>query len=158
MSDPDRTGLRVVLQLASETLAGVPAEADFMRWAGAAGAGLPEGTEVAVRVCDETESAALNSRYRGKSGPTNVLSFPAELPPGVDLPLLGDLVICAPVVAREAAEQQKDPLAHWAHMVVHGILHLRGHDHVEAAEAARMEALEVSILADLGLPDPYNGD
>jgi probable rRNA maturation factor len=76
----------------------------------------------------------------------------------VDLPLLGDLVICAPVVAREAAEQQKDPLAHWAHMVVHGILHLRGHDHVEAAEAARMEALEVSILADLGLPDPYNGD
>jgi probable rRNA maturation factor len=131
----------------------IPAEADFQRWAVAAG---PEGVaEVAIRVVDETESAALNQTYRHKAGPTNVLSFPCEAPPGVPNDLLGDLVICAPVVEREAQDQGKTAEAHWAHMVVHGVLHLRGYDHVEPDEAERMEALEVALLSRLGYPNPY---
>lgn len=97
----------------------------------------------------------LNRDYRGKSGPTNVLSFPADLPPELALPLLGDIVVCAPVVAREAAEQGKPLAAHWAHMAVHGCLHLLGHDHVEEADAVAMETLESTILAQLGFPCPY---
>lgn len=99
---------------------------------------------------------ALNARYRGRDYATNVLSFPAELPPGVDVPLLGDIVVCAPVVAREAAEQHKAPRAHWAHMLVHATLHLLGHDHEQPHDATRMEALETRILAALGFPDPYH--
>jgi probable rRNA maturation factor len=97
----------------------------------------------------------LNARYRHGDYATNVLSFPAELPAGVDLPLLGDIVVCAPVVNREAAAQRKAPRAHWAHMLVHGTLHLLGHDHERAREAARMEALEKRVLAGLKFPDPY---
>ena len=93
--------------------------------------------------------------WRGKQGPTNVLSFALTLPPGVDANELGDVVVCAPVVAREAAQQDKPPAAHWAHMVVHGVLHLVGHDHKLAPDAQRMETLETEILARLGFPDPY---
>jgi len=111
--------------------------------------------ELCVRVVDEPEMRALNARYRKKDYPTNVLSFPADLPAGVDLPLLGDIVVCAPVVNREAAAQHKAVRAHWAHMLVHGTLHLLGHDHQRPREAARMEALETRILAALRFPDPY---
>lgn len=115
--------------------------------------------ELVIRIVDRDESRRLNHRFRGLDKPTNVLSFPFEPPPGLpsDLPgpPLGDLVICAPVVAAEAAEQGKAPDAHWAHMVVHGVLHLLGYDHLNEPQADRMEGLEREILAGLGYPDPY---
>lgn len=110
-----------------------------------------------IRVVDETESAALNQQFRDKSGATNVLAFPPEesVMPGAELPQLGDIAICGAVVAREAAEQGKPLEAHWAHMVVHGCLHLLGFDHMTDAEAAEMEARECELLGQLGIPDPY---
>ncbi len=112
--------------------------------------------ELSLRLVDEAESADLNQRYRGKAGPTNVLSFPFEPPPGArGRRYLGDLAICAPVVVREAAEQAKAPEAHWAHLVVHGVLHLLGYDHLDEAMALVMETLETRILGDLGFPPPY---
>ncbi len=134
---------------------GVPDPSIVHRWVTAALADHPGDAELAVRIVDEAESAALNSHYRHKPGPTNVLSFPAELPEVVDVPLLGDLVICAPVVAREAREQGKGADAHWAHMLVHGTLHLLGYDHVDEDGARRMEALETRIITGLGFPPPY---
>jgi probable rRNA maturation factor len=116
--------------------------------------------ELTLRIVDQEESAALNSRYRGKRGSTNVLSFGADRPPGAagaELLPLGDIVICAAVVQREAREQGKPATAHWAHMVVHGVLHLQGYDHETRAEAATMEARERELLAALGFPDPYSG-
>jgi probable rRNA maturation factor len=110
---------------------------------------------VSVRIVDTEEGQALNLQYRGRDYATNVLSFPVELPPGVNLPLIGDLVICAPVVAREAAEQGKKPADHWAHLTIHGTLHLLGYDHIDEAEAETMEALETRVLAGLGIADPY---
>jgi probable rRNA maturation factor len=110
--------------------------------------------EITLRLVDEPESQALNRAYRGIDRPTNVLSFSYDPPPGSDA-LVGDLVICAPVVAREATAQGKAPEAHWAHLVVHGTLHLLGHDHQNDEEAREMESLEVQILAELGFPDPY---
>jgi probable rRNA maturation factor len=136
---------------------GVPATASFRRWVEAAlrGARRRKPAELAIRIVGDDEGRALNAQYRGRDYATNVLSFPAELPPGVDLPLIGDLVICAPVVAREADEQAKPAAHHWAHLTVHGVLHLLGYDHIDEAEAERMEALETRILAGLGVPDPY---
>ena len=135
--------------------AGVPPEAEIVHWARAAlGTSMRTGG-VAVRIIGEAESRALNAQYRRKDAPTNVLSFPAELPKGVPLQEFGDLAICASVVAREAAEQGKPAEAHWAHMVVHGCLHLLGFDHEREESAAVMEPLETKILADLGYPDPY---
>jgi probable rRNA maturation factor len=136
---------------------GVPASASFRRWVEAAlkGARRRKATEVAIRIVDADEGQALNLQYRGRDYATNVLSFPVELPPGVDLPLIGDLVICAPVVSLEAAEQGKKPADHWAHLTIHGTLHLLGYDHVDDAEAEAMEALETKVLAGLGIADPY---
>jgi probable rRNA maturation factor len=111
--------------------------------------------EVSVYIVDEDESQDLNSQYRGKENPTNILSFPADIPEEVGIPLLGDLVICAPVVEREAQEQQKTVDAHWAHMLVHGSLHLLGFDHIEDDEAELMEALETNIITGLGFSAPY---
>ena len=111
--------------------------------------------ELSLRVVDEAEGHELNRQYRHRDKATNVLSFPADLPAGVDLPLLGDLVICAPVVSFEAQAQNKALMAHWAHMVVHGILHLKGYDHQDDAEANTMENLETEILTQLGYPAPY---
>lgn len=135
---------------------GVPAPASFKRWAEAACRGRIKRADIAIRVVDEREGRHLNHHYRGKDYATNVLSFPAELPEGVTLPLLGDLVICAPVVAREAAEQGKPLNAHYAHLTVHGVLHLLGLDHEDEREAEAMEAIERAILADLGHADPYS--
>jgi probable rRNA maturation factor len=132
-----------------------PEEPDLRRWIEAALAGRCEVAEVSVRLVEEQEMAALNFQYRGKPGPTNVLSFPAELPPGVQCPLLGDIVICPDVVDREAREQHKTGAQHWMHMLVHGSLHLLGFDHVEEVDARRMEALESQILQDHGYPNPY---
>jgi probable rRNA maturation factor len=140
--------------------AGVPAAASFRQWVEAAlrGAKRRRATELSIRVVDADEGRTLNRDYRGKDYATNVLSFEAELPPGLALPLIGDIVICAPVVAREAAEQGKPPRDHWAHLTVHGVLHLLGYDHLEEAEAEAMEALETRVLARLGIPDPYAED
>lgn len=135
--------------------ADLPTEAEFRAWVEAALAGRRERASLALRLVDEAEGRALNRDYRGRDYPTNVLSFPAELPPDIPLPLLGDLVICAPVARREAIEQGKPALAHWAHLTVHGVLHLLGHDHQTEAEATEMEALETEILARLGFADPY---
>ena len=114
--------------------------------------------EVAVRLTDDAEVHTLNRDFRGKDKPTNVLSFPFECPPGVELPLLGDLIICRQVVEREASEQNKPLLAHWAHMVVHGSLHLLGYDHIDDEEADEMEALEVEFMQALGYDNPYQDD
>lgn len=139
--------------------AGLPSAEQLRRWAEAALL-APDGEhELTVRIVDEAESAALNATYRHKNGPTNVLSFPFEAPiPEVDTGLLGDVVLCAPVVAREAAAQGKSPEAHWAHLLVHGVLHLQGHDHQQAEQALAMERLEIRILNELGYPDPYGDD
>jgi probable rRNA maturation factor len=134
---------------------GLPAAVSFRRWAEAAARGRIRRGDLAIRVVDTKEGRALNHHYRGKDYATNVLSFPVELPEGVDLPMLGDLVICAPVVAREAKEQGKPLAAHYAHLTVHGVLHLLGLDHEDSREAEAMEQLEREILAELGLPDPY---
>ena len=137
--------------------AGLPSSTSFRRWVAAAlrGAKFRKPAELAIRIVDTDEARALNNDYRGKDYATNVLSFPAELPPELKLPLLGDLAICAPVVLREASEQGKSPKDHWAHLTVHGVLHLLGYDHIEENEAEAMEALETSVLAGLGIADPY---
>jgi len=134
---------------------GIPSPQSFRRWAAAALDGRIREADLAIRLVDDREGLALNRHYRGKDHPTNVLSFPADLPDGVTLPLLGDLVICAPVVAREAAEQNKRVNAHYAHLTVHGILHLLGWDHEDEREAECMEQLEREILATLDIADPY---
>lgn len=142
-------------------IADVPAEAQFLRWAQAAidGADVEfdqdEPYELTIRIVDAAESQQLNRDYRGKDYPTNVLSFPFEAPPEVDVAILGDLAICADVVKKEAQEQRKDVVAHWAHMVIHGTLHLLGYDHIEDDEADQMEALEIKLLAGFGITDPY---
>lgn len=137
--------------------AGLPAPASFRRWVAAAlaGARRRRPTELSIRIVGSAEGRALNRHYRGRDYATNVLSFPAELPAGVALPLLGDLALCAPVLAREARAQGKPLRDHYAHLTVHGVLHLLGHDHDDDAAAEAMEALESRILAGLGVPDPY---
>lgn len=132
-----------------------PVEADFIRWAEAALRQVSEDCELSIRVVDEDESAELNSSYRNKTGPTNVLSFPFDAPIELEPRLLGDLVICAPVVEREAQQQQKAVFDHWAHMVVHGCLHLLGYDHIDTDEAEQMEALEIEILQSMKINNPY---
>ena len=135
---------------------GLPSSTSFRRWVAAVlrGAKHRKPAELAIRIVDTDEARALNNAYRGKDYATNVLSFPAELPPELKLPLLGDLAICAPVVLREAREQGKPPKDHWAHLTVHGVLHLLGYDHIEENEAEAMEALETRILSGLGIADP----
>ena len=145
------------LQLAS-TASGLPTAPQFQQWLEAAILPFQPEAEVTVRIVDNSESQQLNFDYRGKDKPTNVLSFPFQCPPGIELPLLGDLVICAPVVAQEATEQDKPLIAHWAHMVVHGSLHLLGFDHINDDDAEQMEAEEVTILQQLGFANPYLSD
>jgi len=143
------------LQIACENSKGLPAESDFQKWLDVVLPQFQEESEVTIRIVDDAESHELNMTYRGKDKSTNVLSFPFEAPPGMELPLLGDLVICRQVVEKEAQEQQKELLAHWAHMVVHGSLHLLGYDHIIDEEADEMESIEIDIMQSLGYPDPY---
>lgn len=135
----------------------LPREVDFRAWVAAALAGERPDAEVCIRLVDAAEGRALNREYRGRDYATNVLSFPVELPPGVASPLLGDLAICVPVVLAEARDADREPRAHFAHLTVHGILHLLGHDHEAEPQAEAMEARETAILAELGFPDPYGG-
>ena len=138
-----------------------PSAEDFRRWVAAALKERHSDTEVSIRIVDSAESQTLNHQYRGKDKPTNVLSFPTDFPAGVEVPLLGDLVICQPIVEQEAAEQHKLLSAHWAHLTIHGTLHLLGYDHIEDTEADIMEAMETKILTTMGYPPPYetsNGD
>ena len=114
--------------------------------------------EVTIRITDQEESQQLNFDYRGKNKPTNVLSFPFEAPEHIQLPLLGDLVICAQVVEQEAKNQHKELESHWAHMVIHGCLHLLGYDHAEDHEAEQMEQLEVALMSELGYNNPYDAN
>ncbi|MCU7934222.1 MAG: rRNA maturation RNase YbeY [Candidatus Thiodiazotropha sp. (ex Dulcina madagascariensis)] len=147
--------LQLEIQQATGMLADLPSEQEFRRWVEAA---LPQRdgpVELVIRLVDEPESRRLNRDYRGKDSPTNVLSFPFEAPPEAPLPLLGDLVICVPTLVREAVEQGKTLPAHWAHLVVHGVLHLLGYDHLSDDEAQVMEEQERKILQDLHFPDPY---
>lgn len=137
-----------------------PDTRQFHHWASAALLDEPTATQaepaqLAIRLVDVAESTALNGQYRHRSGPTNVLSFPSQAPRELAGLLLGDLVICAPLVTQEATQQGKTELAHWAHLTVHGCLHLQGLDHLHNHEAERMEALERRILEQLGFPDPY---
>ncbi|AMB85144.1 rRNA maturation factor [Pseudomonas agarici] len=149
--------LELDLQLASA--APTPSENDLRTWCELALRQRSADSELTIRLVDEAEGRELNHTWRQKDYATNVLSFPADVPDELlDIPLLGDLVICVPVVAREAAEQGKALDAHWAHLVIHGCLHLLGYDHIDDAQAEEMEALERELLAELGHPDPYIDD
>ncbi|WCP66425.1 rRNA maturation RNase YbeY [Vibrio tubiashii] len=143
------------LQLAVEDEKGLPSFEDIHLWLSSAVTKFQPQAEVTVRLVDEQESHQLNHDYRGKDKPTNVLSFPFEAPPGIEMDLLGDLIICRQVVEREAVEQNKPLMAHWAHMVVHGSLHLLGYDHIDDDEAEEMESLETEIMQSMGFEDPY---
>ena len=145
--------LDLEIQYPEEGTAGLPDEAAFTRWVRAA---LGErSTGLTLRLTDAGEMADLNQQYRGKAYATNVLSFPLEFPMDTGIPYIGDIVICPEVVEREAAEQHKPLDAHYAHLTVHGVLHLLGYDHETDDEALEMETLETQILARLGYPDPY---
>lgn len=151
--------LELDLQLVADGV-WTPSQTDLARFGAAALGGRRERAELTIRVVDEQESRALNLRFRGQDKPTNVLSFPFDPPPGLVeadpvFDLLGDLVICASLVQREALEQGKEELAHWAHLVVHGVLHLLDYDHLNEDDAAEMEGLETAILQGLGFPPPY---
>ena len=147
----------VDIQHASEP-EGSPSTREIQDWVRAATDTRRQYAEVSIRIVDEAEISELNRRYRHKDGPTNVLSFATDFADSPETPLLGDIVICAPVVAREAAQQQKTPLAHWAHMVIHGTLHLLGFDHTNEQDAEQMEALETEIMTKLQFPPPYQSD
>ncbi len=135
--------------------AGQPDQQQIQLWIDTALEGYDQDTEIVVRIVGEQESAELNEQYRHKSGPTNILSFPVDLPEAIELDLLGDLVICAPVLAKEALEQDKILSHHWAHIVVHGVLHLLGYDHIDDAEAELMETKEIAVLNKLHIKNPY---
>ncbi|WP_445946334.1 rRNA maturation RNase YbeY [Shewanella sp.] len=146
--------LNLDLQIAVENNQ-LPSQADFDTWVRTALGNTLDTAELTIRLVEIAESQALNLGYRGKDKPTNVLSFPFEAPPGMELPLLGDLVICVAVVEQEALEQNKPLQAHWAHMVIHGCLHLLGYDHIIDQEADEMESLETQLIEGLGFSNPY---
>ena len=142
------------LQIVTE-ISAYPELQQFQQWVDAALSGREADAEIVIRLVDEQESGELNQQYRHKPGPTNILSFPFEAPPGIPLDLLGDLVICAPLIVQEAVQQNKVAEHHWAHITVHGVLHLLGYDHIEDPDAEQMEALEIDILKKLNIANPY---
>lgn len=146
--------IEVELQIASQAKT-LPHPSQVREWVSVGLWGRVDTAELVIRIVDEEESAALNMEYRDKKGPTNVLSFPYEPTPGVASRYLGDIVICAPVVEAEANSYDKPILAMWAHMVIHGTLHLLGYDHENEADAEEMEGIETDILIKLGFPPPY---
>ena len=156
--------MKVIIELinaCSDTM--LPAQQDFQIWtetalaalASTQGSALPKKNELSIRVIDEAESASLNENYRQKQGPTNILSFPYSGIPGTGINLLGDLAICSPLVRKEATEQEKTIQAHWAHLTIHGVLHLKGYDHEDYSTAEQMESLEITIMETLGYTNPY---
>lgn len=146
--------LKVILQNRTRHF-NTPSKKQFQQWAQAALLADHHAAELTIRIVNSDESAELNQNYRGKNGPTNVLSFSYEPLPGAEIHSLGDLVLCAELVESEAKTQGKTSLAHWAHLTVHGALHLQGYDHVRLSDAKKMEKLEARILQDLGFSDPY---
>lgn len=148
---PSRIGLEVQRATRWQPL---PSDTQFELWVRTALRDL-EAAELTIRIVDREESRKFNRQYRGKDAPTNVLSFPADLPAEVEVNLLGDILICAPLVAQEAREQGKLEQAHWAHLTIHGVLHLLGHDHQETADAEIMEGIEIALLEALGIANPY---
>lgn len=157
MQQKNKTMIDLDLQIACDDK-NLPSQAQFELWLNAVLATRKPDAEVTIRLVEPDESQSLNSEYRGKDKPTNVLSFEFDAPPMIEINLLGDLVICATIIEREAQEQQKALHDHWAHMVVHGALHLLGFDHIVEEEALEMESLEKQILATLGIDDPYRDD
>ena len=157
---PSDIELQLDVQLAVENDSNLPTEEQLTLWATAALLNRTEyeEPELTIRIVDEEESQQLNHEYRGKDKPTNVLSFPFEAPAHVPIPLLGDLIVCKQVVEREAIEQGKTLTSHWAHMIIHGCLHLLGYDHIEDQEAEEMEGIERVVMAELGYEDPYSED
>ncbi|WP_191602996.1 rRNA maturation RNase YbeY [Marinomonas algicola] len=147
--------LELDLQIATQDSSNLPSQTQFEDWVNVALPTIGDEFEVTIRIVDLEESQSLNHEYRGKDKPTNVLSFPFEAPPGLELPLLGDLVICRQVVENEAIEQEKPVFNHWAHLVIHGILHLRGYDHIDDVDAEEMESMEIDLLTLFSIPNPY---
>ncbi len=146
--------IELELQIASNAQT-LPHPSQFREWVGSTLSERMDEAQLTIRIVDEEEMTELNETYRKKQGPTNVLSFPADINPEFEMPLLGDIVICASVVQRESSDAEIDLLAHWAHMVVHGTLHLLGYDHIQKDDAELMEALEEEILTEMGYPAPY---
>lgn len=146
--------IKLDLQIISKANS-VPSRKQLQHWITAALKNRSNKNEITIRIVDTAESAKLNKKYRHKNGPTNILSFPFETPPELKSKLLGDIVICAPLVAKEAKLQGKTLQAHWAHLVIHGVLHLLGYDHIKKKAAEKMEKLETQILQKLNFPDPY---
>ena len=139
---------KLAVQYAVSDSKNCPTRSQFRRWVKAA---LSQSAEIVIRLVDEVEGQQLNHQFRGKDYATNVLTFADH-----DIqPLLGDIVLCAPVIQQEAQQQHKQLQAHYAHMTIHGILHLQGYDHLDDSEAAEMEQLEIQILSQFGLPNPY---
>lgn len=148
--------LHIDVQIAMDTSGyTVPGEDEIHSWVSTVLSARMSSAEMTVRIVDEVESEQLNQQYRHKEGPTNVLSFPFESDVPLDVPLLGDVVICAPVVVREAVEQHKPLTSHWAHMLIHGTLHLLGYDHHDDSEAEEMEHQEIELMQQLGFSNPY---
>jgi len=136
----------------------LPSTEQFQRWVEDTLTDRKPEAELTLRIVTPQESQTLNNQYRGQDKPTNVLSFPFQAPPGVEIDLLGDLIICAAVVETQASDQQKPLNAHWAHMVIHGCLHLLGYDHITNEQAQQMESIEIDILQQLGFNNPYIAD
>jgi probable rRNA maturation factor len=153
----DMSQLTIDIQRANSGDCYTPGDDLFQQWISACITDDQE-TEVSIRIVDDEEMIELNNTYRQKNKTTNVLSFPADFPEELQIPLLGDIVICARVVAEEAREQEKSLEAHWAHMTIHGMLHLLGYDHIDDDEAAEMEALETKLLLALHYPSPYEAE
>ena len=147
--------LELDLQVATQDTSNLPSQTQLEEWVQVALPTMGNEFEVTIRIVDIEESQSLNHEYRGKDKPTNVLSFPFEAPPGLDLPLLGDLIICRQIVESEAKEQEKPVFNHWAHLVIHGILHLRGYDHIDDNDAEEMESMEIDLLKIFSIPNPY---
>jgi probable rRNA maturation factor len=151
-TDPPTLEIEIQRATTSKT---TPADEAFQKWVRAALSGIRNEAVLAIRIVDIEEGQQINRRYRDKDYATNVLSFPADLPTGISDAQLGDLLICAPVVANEAKEQGKPEADHWAHLTVHGVLHLLGYDHENDADTGVMESLEIKILNGLGISNPY---
>jgi len=147
--------INVCVQDVSTDKVSTPSETLFNNWANAANINLQKQVELTIRIVDKMESAELNGKYRNKKSATNVLAFPFEVEQNIELVILGDLVICSEIVQAEAQQQLKTELEHWAHMVVHGVLHLQGYDHIKSTQAEEMEQLEVQVLNTLGFGNPY---